>query len=97
MKKDNTKKFNCFHVLNIFKNVPHLKEFHGCFLTHMKAAQFVLSLIVFVKLKVFDRLKIHRRKILRGPDKACEVQVNSHIFDPKWESDSVPCKTVRTG
>ena len=22
---------------------------------------------------------------------------SSQVFDPKWESDSVPCKTVRTG
>ena len=42
-----------------------LKKFHSCFLTHIKTARFVASLIVLGKWEAFVGLQIYPKKILR--------------------------------
>ena len=46
-----------------------LKTFHGCYLTHIKIARFVVPLIVLGKWKVFAELQIHAKKILISTNK----------------------------
>ena len=44
--------------------------FHGCFPTHVKTARFVASLMILGKWKVFARLLIYPKKILRRTNQA---------------------------
>ena len=46
------------------------KKFHGCFLTHIRTARFVVPLIVFGNWKFFAGLQIHPKKILMRTNKA---------------------------
>ena len=47
--------------------------YHGCFLTHIKTAMFVVPLIVLRKWKIFARLQIHPKKIEGRKNKARKV------------------------
>ena len=47
--------------------------YHGCFLTHIKTAMFVVALIVLRKWKTFTRLQIHPKKIEGRKTKARKV------------------------
>ena len=48
----------------------------GCFLTHVKTARFVASLIVLEKLEVYAGLQICPKKILRRANKAYKALEN---------------------
>ena len=47
--------------------------FHGCFLTHLKTARFVVPLIVLGKWEVSAGLQIYPKKILHHTNKACKA------------------------
>ena len=47
-----------------------IQKFHDCFLTHLKAAQFVVPLIIHGKRKVLAGLQIHPKKILTRKNNA---------------------------
>ena len=67
--------FNCFFlfqtkkfIASIYANImlnkfPLLKMYHSCFFACVKAALFVVPLIVFGKWKAFAGLQIRRKKI----------------------------------
>ena len=48
------------------EQISPLKMYHGCFLTRIKTARFVVFLIVFGKWKVPAGLQIHPKKILKA-------------------------------
>ena len=50
--------------------ISRFKRFHGWFLTHIKIARFVASLIVLGKWEVSPRLQIYPKKTLKRTNKA---------------------------
>ena len=73
------KNYKNIELISPFKyalNISPLKKFHDCFLTHIKTARFVVSLIVLGKWKVTAGLQIHPRKILRRTNKARKAREN---------------------
>ena len=69
------KALNWFHVLNMFKKCSHLKMFHSCFSTCIKAARFVVPLIVLRKVmvfKIFAGLQVHLKTNLRHTNKSTQ-------------------------
>ena len=48
----------------------------GCFLTHIKTARFIASLIVLGKLEVYAGLQIYPKNILRRTNKAYKALEN---------------------
>ena len=72
--KNPTKSLHRFQSLNMPQKFPQLKKFGGSFLIRIKITLFVVPLIVSGKLKDFDGLQIHLKRVLRGSKETCKVQ-----------------------